>query len=613
MKYETRIKKSIDRLSEEQLLHELLLVRGIENPYEFLNLTEDVIHDPQLLVNMQQGVNMLYHWVTQDKAHIHLLMDTDCDGLTSSAFIYLWLQRNFPNCTLTVDVNEGKRHGLNEDIFLRIPEGVNLMICPDSSSDDIEWHNKLDEVGIDLLILDHHEFNTEVETPACIINNQDGQYPNKAFSAPGVVYKFLDEFEYQHFEDMGRQPNCHEYLDILAVGVVADLCDVRDYETRFLVFKGLERLKQTNNELLKAILLSQEQRIKGDINIETIGWNIAPIINAIFRQGTVEDKLLLFRAIVNEHETMTYIPKKATKNNPNKEPIKESLQDHVIRIANSLKAAQDRASKKEVELFKGEIEQNGFNQNPVIILDVTDKIEAGHTGLVANKLTQQYQRPVLLVNGRGGSFRNYDKFPIEDLSSWLMQSELVICKGHSNAGGLDIEKENIELLQNWCKEQLKDHDLTPIYHADLEIPIAKLKNRHINKVGALRDNWGGKNMSKPSFVITGIEIDSADIQRLGKTGTMVKFTTNINGEVITFIRPFTSKEVYQEMTCENVETGRKGINRSGSAGNKKISLTILGEFEVEEFNGKQYPQVTIKHFESKPVVQSSGRRQRKFT
>ena len=183
------------------------------------------------------------------------------------------------------------------------------------------------------------------------------------------------------------------------------------------------------------------------------------------------------------------------------------------------------------------------------------------------------QRPVLLVNGRGGSFRNYDKFPIEDLSSWLMQSELVICKGHSNAGGLDIEKENIELLQNWCKEQLKDHDLTPIYHADLEIPIAKLKNRHINKVGALKDNWGGKNMSKPSFVITGIEIDSADIQRLGKTGTMIKFQTNINGEV----------------------------------------LTILGEFEVEEFNGKQYPQVTIKHFESKPVVQSSGRRQRKFT
>ena len=374
MKYETRIKKSIDRLSEEQLLHELLLVRGIENPHEFLNLTEDVIHDPQLLVNMQQRVNMLYHWVTQDKVHIHLLMDTDCDGLTSSAFIYLWLQRNFPNCTLTVDVNEGKRHGLNEDIFLRIPEGVNLMICPDSSSDDIEWHNKLDEVGIDLLILDHHEFNTEVETPACIINNQDGQYPNKAFSAPGVVYKFLDEFEYQHFEDMGKQPNCHEYLDILAVGVVADLCDVRDYETRFLVFKGLERLKQTNNELLKAILLSQEQRIKGDINIETIGWNIAPIINAIFRQGTVEDKLLLFRAIVNEHETMTYIPKKATKNNPNKEPIEETLQEHVIRLANSLKSAQDRASKKEVELFKGEIEQYGFNQDPVIILVVTYKI-----------------------------------------------------------------------------------------------------------------------------------------------------------------------------------------------------------------------------------------------
>ena len=79
MKYETRIKKSIDRLSEEQLLHELLLVRGIENPHEFLNLTEDVIHDPQLLVNMQQGVNMLHYWVTQDQPRIHLLINNKCN------------------------------------------------------------------------------------------------------------------------------------------------------------------------------------------------------------------------------------------------------------------------------------------------------------------------------------------------------------------------------------------------------------------------------------------------------------------------------------------------------------------------------------------------------
>lgn len=612
MKYETRIKKSIDRLSEEQLLHELLLVRGIENPTEFLNLTEDVVHDPNLLISMNEGVSMLYRHVTDKSCHVHILIDVDTDGLSSASYLYLWLQRNFPHIVITYDVNEGKRHGLNEDCVSRIPSTTTLMVCPDSSSDDIEWHFKLDEMGIDLLILDHHEF-VATETPACIINNQDGCYPNKAMSAPGVVYKFLDEFEYQYFDELNLKPNCHEYLDLLAVGVVSDLSDVRDYETRFLVFKGLERLRKTENKFLQAILESQKERIKGEINIDTIGWNIAPIINAIFRQGSIEEKLLMFRAIINEEETMVHYPKRKTVNNPNKEPIEESLQDHVIRISKALKSAQDKASKKEVEMFTKEIKDNGFEENPVIILDVTDKIEAGHTGLVANKLAQQYQRPILLVNGRGGSFRNYDKFPIEDLSVWLMQSELIICKGHSNAGGMDIEKENIPLLQKWCNSQLNDFDLTPVYHADMEIPIAKLKNKHINKVGALKDNWGGKNMYKPQFIITDIVIDSADIQRLGKTSTMLKFQTNINGETITFVRPFTSKELYQEMVCESVETGRKGINRGGSVGNKKIQLTILGEFEVEEFNGKLYPQVSIKHFKSKPVVQTNGRRQRKFS
>ena len=125
-------------------------------------------------------------------------------ALTSGAYIYLWLQRNFPHCVLTFDCNEGKRHGLNEDIVSRIPSDTNLVIAPDSSSSDVEWHYVLKDKGIDLLILDHHEIDVDIEgTPACVINNQDGNYPNPTLSAPGVVYKFLDEFEYTYFEELG--------------------------------------------------------------------------------------------------------------------------------------------------------------------------------------------------------------------------------------------------------------------------------------------------------------------------------------------------------------------------------------------------------------------------
>lgn len=611
MKYVARLNTNIDRLSEEQLLHKLLEVRGVNDPTTFLNLQEDVIHDPNLLKNMDFGLEMFNFHLNQESPHIHIFIDTDADGLTSASFVYLWIQRNFPNAILTFDCNEGKRHGLNEDIISRIPKDTNLMIAPDSSSSDLEWHKVLDKMGIDLLILDHHEIDVDIsDTPACVINNQDGQYPNPTLSAPGVVYKFLDEFEYRYFEELGLKPNAHEYMDLVATGMVADLVDMRDFESRFLVLEGLKEFGK-DNLLIQAILddVSSRKDVSNP-TIDTIGWDVAPIINAIFRQGDLQDRYDLFKALTNHVETRVYQPLKKTKDNPDKTPIEESLQANIIRRAKSLKGAQDRSVKKELKEIKDEIEQLGLNNNPVIIFNATDKIADGHSGLVANRLAQEYMRPVLMLNGEGGSGRNYDKFPIEDLNDWLSQSGLIECNGHQGAFGLSFDTSNIPLLQQWCNEQLKDQDLSPVYHVDMEIDITKLKNRHIERVGKVMSMFGGKGMEKPSFVVKNIVIETADVQRLGKTQTMLKFTTNINGEEITFVRPFTSTDVYKDFVCESAKQTR-GIGTDG-VGNKKIEATVIGTFEVNEFNGKSYPQVSIKEFVTKPVDTNGARRRRRF-
>lgn len=535
----------------------------------------------------------------------------DADGLTSGAYIYLWLQRNFPHVTLTFDCNEGKRHGLNEDFVSRIPKETNLIIAPDSSSSDLEWHKVLDEMEIDLLILDHHEIDVDIsDTPACVINNQDGQYPNPTLSAPGVVYKFLDEFEYRYFEELGLEPNAHEYMDLVATGLVSDLMDVRNYETRFLVLEGLKEYGKSSL-LLQAILEEASKRKDvSEVTIDTIGWDVAPIINAIFRQGSLEDRYDLFKALVNFEETRVYQPQKKTKDNPDKTPIEESLQANIIRRAKTIKGQQDREVKKELTLIKGEIESNELHNNPVIIYDATDKIGNGHSGLVANKLAQEYMRPVLMLNGEGGSGRNYDKFPIEDLNDWLTQSGLIECSGHQSAFGIAFSKDNISQLQEWCNAQLEGQDLSPVYHVDMEIDVTKLKNKHIERVGKVMSIFGGKGMEKPIFVVKNIELETADVQRLGKTSTMLKFSTNVNGEEITFVRPFTSAEVYKDFVCENSKQTR-GLG-TDSVGNKKIEATVIGTFEVNEFNGKSYPQVTIKEFVTRPVNTDSGRRRRKF-
>ena len=148
-------------------------------------------------------------------------------------------------------------------------------------------------------------------------------------------------------------------------------------------------------------------------------------------------------------------------------------------------------------------------------------------------------------------------------------------------------------------------DTEPTWHVDFEFDIAKLKEQHIIRVGKFENSWGGKSMEEPLFAITGIQIETGDIQRLGAKGTMLKFTTNINGQEISFIRPFTGEDKYKEFICENKTT--RGISRD-SVGNKKIDVTIIGKFKINEFAGKQFAQVEIVEFETKIATNRSRRR-----
>lgn len=353
----------------------------------------------------------------------------------------------------------------------------------------------------------------------------------------------------------------------------------------------------------------QEYSMKGIANFVTVGWYVAPLMNAIFREGTLEDRYDLFKAICNFEEERVHIPSRKTKDNPNKEPVKETLQENVIRRAKSIKSHQDNEVKKEVkEITKMINDECPLDENPVIVLDITDKVGIGHSGLIANKLASTYMRPVLLINGMGGSARNYSKFPIDDLNSWISSSGMVEGQGHSNAFGLNfIEKPDVVQLREWCKEQLAGQDISPIWHVDFEFNIAKLKEKHILKVGQFAGNFGGKNMDAPLFAITNVVLETADVQRLGQSGTMMKFDIMQGDQKITFVRPFTSQEIYKDFVCEDTKASR-GIKMDGGLGNKKIEATIIGHFTINEFAGKQFPQIEIVAFETNPITGRSRRR-----
>ena len=602
VKYVVKSKRSLDRMTDERLLEELLEMRGVADPLSLLRVDSghycDYYNSAYEFSHMEEALDLLWKHLDNESSHIHLIFDVDVDGLTSGALYYLWHKERYPHIPITFDCNEGKRHGLNFDIVERIPKETTLLIIPDSSSSDVIFHEELYSAGYDILILDHHEFDTMQPTSAVIVNCMDGKYPNTNLTGVGVVYKFLEQYELDLAHDL---THLDSLLPLVTLGQLADLADVRNLETRGLCLQGLEDFAE-NNLLLKAIVEEQEYSMKGECNFTTISWYVAPLMNAIFRQGTLEDRIDLFKAICNFEEERVYTPQRKTKDNPNKEPIVESLQKNIIRRAKSIKSHQDNEVKKEVKEIQSMVDET----DKVIIVDITGIVSPGHSGLIANRLAHQYKRPVILVNDKGGSGRGYDEHPIENFNEWISQSGLIECSGHGNAFGITFTREQIPQLKEWCNEQLQDVDTEPIWHVDFEFDISKLKESHVKRVGQFNSSWGGFGMEEPLFAITGIQIETGDIQRLGAKATMMKFTTEINGQEISFIRPFTGDEVYKEFICENAK--RRGISRD-SVGNKKIEVTLIGKFKINEFAGKQFAQVEIVEFDTKVATQ---KRQRRF-
>ena len=327
-------------MSDEQLLRELLELRGVEDVESLLKIdTEDAEYswDAYQFNNMERGLDLLWNHLDAKDSHIHLLFDVDVDGLTSGAIYYQWHVNRYPDVPITYDCNEGKKHGLNEDVVSRIPEGTTLMVIPDSSSSDVKWHKIIHDMGIDIIILDHHEFDTTEETPAVIINCMDGQYPNQSLTGAGVVYKFLERYELDLDVD---EPYVRKLLNLVALGQLADLADVRNLETRYLCMQGVKEFTK-GNLLLDEIVKQNEYSMKGQCNFTSIGWYVAPLMNAFFREGTREDRMDLFEALCNFERECVHIPKRKTKDNPDKLPVNESLQQNVIRRGKSIKTQQD--------------------------------------------------------------------------------------------------------------------------------------------------------------------------------------------------------------------------------------------------------------------------------
>lgn len=540
--------------------------RGIENPNRYRNLNENDTYDYGLLDNMYDAVELFdKHFANRDK--IAILVDEDADGFCSAAMMYLYIKCMDADYPVNYVMHtKAKAHGLRRMDF-ELADDVKLFIIPDAGTNDEEECKLISDKGINIIILDHHE--KENDNPyAIIVNNQmSDNYPNKELCGAGIVYKFLqaldDEYWYEYADD---------YLDLVALANISDVMDIRSYETKYYINKGLSNIR---NKAFNAIIDAQEFGMKGIINSHTISFNVTPIINGCIRFGTQEEKALLFRAFIEQDESFEY-KKRATKDKP-AEVIQESIYDRAARLSKNAKSRQDKARDKAV---KDIIERVGelSDDEKVVLVDVSDLMDSSLTGIVAIKISEHYNRPCLIVNGTGGSARNFDHSPIESIKDIINQTGIFNSQGHANACGIiGLKKEKQDDARDTLNSILKDVVYDSVYWCDYIV-----ESDDVN-VGLIMDlsnteNLVGHGIDAPMIAVENIQLNKNDISIFGKNTDTISF--NINDVRFIMFR------------CES-GNGLYEFVQDAWSDDDSITISVVGKPCINDYDGTRTPQIII--------------------
>lgn len=415
-----------------QAVFDILTDRGIKNVNDYINPTSTNENSPYDLENIEAAANMLIKHI-RNKSKICIVVDGDDDGWCSSAILWNYLKRYDENIDLEFILHEGKGHGLS-DIIDQVSDGkYELVVLPDAGSYDIKYFWILNKFNTEVICLDHHSQLYDADgkpvvndcPTAIVVNNQlSPKYKNKDFCGAGITYRFCNVLD-----DKLNIKYSQDYMDLAAVGNIGDVMFQGDPETRYIIIEGLKRIKNKGlQELINAQSFSLKERAAPPYSLTPIdiAFYIVPLVNAIVRVGTIEEKRGLFYAFIEPDR-----PMQSTKRGAKTGEI-EFAAEQAARVAKNVKARQDRIKEKALAIVVDKIEKNHLDKNNLIIVEIqkTDEIPNEMTGLIAQNVVTLYNKPCFIVrrdlNGiLRGSLRNNGNFKsLPELKPVLEKTQL---------------------------------------------------------------------------------------------------------------------------------------------------------------------------------------------
>ena len=557
------------------ILKEVLKNRGIDDYYTYLDLDESVVIPYQKLDNIENAVDLfMNHFNNKNK--IGVLVDEDPDGFCSASMMYLYIKRMDENYPVEYILHKrAKAHGLSDDVI--IPNDIKLLIIPDAGTNDCKECKELSEQGVDILILDHHE--KEEDNPyALIVNNQmSNSYPNKCLCGAGVVYRFLQALDDENWNEFAD-----DYLDLCALANISDVMDMRSFETRYLTDLGLLNI---NNKCFKALIDAQNYSMNGKVNIHNVQWYITPILNGMIRIGSQEEKELLFRAFIEQDEFFEY-KKRATKDKP-AETIQESIYDRAARLCKNAKSRQDKQKEKSVEQI-AEIAQSIPFDDKVVMIDTSDILDTGLTGVVAIKIAEMFNKPCILLNkfldkktGKityGGSARNVNHSPIESFKDIVNSTNVFnFGKGHANAFGVNLDLDKKDEAINVMNNILRDVEYDSTYRVDFILDIEDVSIKLITELARFEDIVC-QGIEEPMLAVENISLTKDCFEIFGKNEDTISFTID--------------EIKYIQFKCKEGNSLYDFLQNAWDE-NDSVTFNIVGKPSINEYNGVRTPQIII--------------------
>ena len=542
------IKTFIEHLSITPIVASLLINRGIrsiEKAREFLQIEEQDFHDPFLLKDMDKAVRRIKTAI-ENGEKIIIYGDYDADGVSSTTVLLTTLRKLGAQADFYIPNRFSEGYGPNELAFREVHKnGFSLIITVDTGIAAIHEANVAKELGVDLIITDHHEPGPILPDAFAIIHPKQPEcpYPFKELAGVGVAFKLSHAL-------LGELPS--DLLEIAAIGTIADLVALHG-ENRLIAKNGIDQLKTTNRTGLKA-LLNVAKVNRNEINEDTIGFALAPRINAVGRLQSADPAVDLL--LTEDAEEAFDIAQEIDLLNKERQKLVSSMTEEAI---------------EEVET------RFPIEDNPVLVI-AKEGWNPGVVGIVASRLVERFYRPTIVLcidkekgiaKGSARSIVGFDLFA--NLST--CRDILPHFGGHPMAAGMTLALENLDSLRNRLVENAKsiltEDDFTPITKVDVSCKLEDITVKLIEEMQRLAPF--GMGNSKPIVQIE--EVTLASIRKIGAEQNHLKLVFE-----------------HEEHQLDSVGFGFGHIHDELSP---SVTLSAIGELSINEWNNFRKPQLML--------------------